>query len=70
MRRLLSLLVQHVVVGVPDERPVVGVEEHLVGNLEKEVNVSLSYQSKVWKTHDEFHVFPFILLTTDIVVFQ
>lgn len=31
---LLRLLVQHVVIRVTNERPVVRVEEHLVGNLE------------------------------------
>lgn len=40
MRRLLSLFVQHVVVGVSDERPIVGVEEHLVGNLKQEERIS------------------------------
>lgn len=34
MRRLLRLLVQHVVVRVTDKRSVVGVEKHLVRNLE------------------------------------
>lgn len=33
VRSLLRLLVQHVVVGVPDQRPEVRVEEHLVWNL-------------------------------------
>lgn len=35
MRSLLRLLVQHVVVGVTDQRSVVGVEEHLVRYLER-----------------------------------
>ncbi|PWA22989.1 hypothetical protein CCH79_00002070 [Gambusia affinis] len=34
MRGLLRLLVQDIVIGIPDERPVVRVEEHLVWNLQ------------------------------------
>lgn len=35
MGGLLRLLVQHVVVSVADQRPVIGVEEHLVRYLER-----------------------------------
>lgn len=34
MRRLLRLLVQDVVIGVPDQRPEIRMEEHLIWNLE------------------------------------
>lgn len=37
VRRLLGLLVQHVVVGIPDQRPVVCVEEHLVRDLKEKM---------------------------------
>lgn len=42
---LLGLLIQHVVVGVSDQRPVVGVEEHLIRNLKG----NWIFMSAVWK---------------------
>lgn len=43
MRGLLRLLIQHVVVSVADQRPVIGVEEHLVGDLRhRSVNASIT----------------------------
>lgn len=64
MRRLLGLFVQYVVVGVPDQRPVVGVKEHLVGNLKEEEQSNLfqilNYQSVVYTHTTQFNVFSFI----------
>lgn len=45
MRGLLSLLIQHVVVGVSDQRPIVSVEEHLIRNLKG----NFSFMLGIWK---------------------
>lgn len=45
MRGLLGLLVQHVVVGVSDQRPIVRVEEHLIRDLKG----NFIFMLAIWK---------------------
>lgn len=57
MGGLLCLLIQHVVVGVTDQRPVISVEEHLVRYLEHRsahVNTKQSHSEQKWSKHPDF----------------
>lgn len=57
VRGLLRLLIQHVVVGVTDQRPVIGMEEHLVCYLEHRsahVNNKQSHSEQERPEHADF----------------
>lgn len=53
MRRLLSLLVQHVIVGIPDQWPVVGMEEHLVCYLKSDEHLLTCIKLRLLYTFSE-----------------